>query len=289
MTFKNLLQGVGLSILLGMYIVAISYAVEILNPALLNAVVFSIITIILLPVIKIFEGNANSLVLLSLIEALCFYFSLNLALWLGIELEEVTILLQIYIPTTIAMSIFWLNEQLSLKAILGTLLASTGILLIAVDATLSKFGLLPVMLVLAAGISFTLNNFLIKKIGDFDPLSLIGYKSLFIALISWIITLTIELPDLEILFNLPLKYISIIALMIILNILINYNWYLFIQRFQLSIAINLLMLLPIFSLIMMNYLFEKNFTIEFIWGALLIIIGITIIIVSNQFNIKNKN
>ncbi|WP_413991163.1 DMT family transporter [Labrys okinawensis] len=98
---------------------------------------------------------------------------------------------QLQTPFTVLLAWPLLGERPSLRIILGVAIAFGGVVL-TVAAPTVQVELLPILLVIGAGLAMAIGNVLTKRYGPFEPLKLMAWVSLFTVPQVWAVSALLE-------------------------------------------------------------------------------------------------
>ena len=133
MAAKDILLTLLINLIWGLNVIVAKYGVGQIPPILFTFLRFTIVAVVLLPVLKIHRGQMPAIIFVAVATG-CVHFTLTyLGLALAADVSSVAIAMQLGIPFATILSMLFLGEKIRVWRWLGLSMAFGGIMLIGFD------------------------------------------------------------------------------------------------------------------------------------------------------------
>ena len=276
MTTQHLAFMVIINLIWGFALVAAKVSLEHFPPFLFAAIRFALITLVLLPFLKVQAGRMREVVIIALCAGPVgfglFFMGLSLA-----DASVVAIVGQLGVPISTLMSVVFLKEEVHWRRWLGIGLAFTGIMIISFD---------PAVFAYIAGVLFILASAVIGSIGTIFQRRIknVGVFELqaWIALVSWPLLLAgslgFEQDQLAAIQTADwLAWSGIFYVAFASSLVGHAGIYYLLQRYEVSQTAPLTLMAPLFTIGFSVWLLGETLTERMIMGALVALVGVFIV------------
>ena len=270
---------ISVAFLWGVGYTAIKILLQVMDPFTLGAVRFAISSIFFVPIIIILWKSIMKkdliIILIMGLTGITFYQVLYNSGAEGVTAGLGSILVSTEPIFIYLLSIIFFKESFKALKILGIMLSFSGITLIFFKDIFSYNGLLSILLIIFASISWSIYTLLSKMVIE-------KYGALFVTSISsifgtiFLIPFLFNFPIEEIKFNL-LDWFSLIFLAIFTTIVAFYLNFKGIEILSPTKASTFYYLAPVFTILSAYFLIHEIVSITSIIGGILIILGVAIV------------
>ncbi|MBX7146571.1 MAG: EamA family transporter [Alphaproteobacteria bacterium] len=203
-------------------------------------------------------------------------------LYAGIKQLDVatsSIVVQLQVPIAALLSKFYFKENLTLKNILGMLLAFLGIGIIVGEPKLQG-NILPIIFVIIAATAWAFSNIQMKDIGQHvDPMTLNCWIAAFASPQLALASFFFEHNQLNAILQSDYKLWLALIYQILFATLLGYGlWYSMIKIYSVNKVMPFTFLIPFFSVLSGIIFLNEKLTLNIILGAICILTGIALII-----------
>jgi O-acetylserine/cysteine efflux transporter len=261
-------------------------------PFLFTSMRFLIIAIILLPFLRIHEGQMSNIFVISILGGGIHFSFFYLALDNSQYISSVAIVLQLGVPFATILSVIFLKEVIRWRRIIGILLAFTGVIVLIFEPRIfSDLG--GIYFALLAALSMSISLLFMKKLDHikvFDLQAWIAFISfMFLAIASYIF----EQNHLDIIINASIKaWIAVIFTALVATGIGHAGFYYLITKYELSKITPLTLLAPVIAIInalIISYFsiidgFNEIVNLKIILGGSFTLLGVGIVMMRE----KNK-
>lgn len=203
--------------------------------------------------------------------------ALNHAILYSSNLAPIILLNELTVPFSVILGIYFLKEKVSLKDIIGIILAIIGSIVVITIRSLESVNSIAIILIILASILFSFYNLIAKELSKFNSLTILAYLSFFtfpqFLLLSYFQETWPNIEEISLSSIIALLYIAIIV-----TLMGYYLWFYLLNKYPLNKVTPFTLLSPVIGCISSYYTFleEKIDHIMIIGGAILIL-GIIII------------
>ena len=218
-------------------------------PFLFTAMRFLIIALILLPFLKIHQGQMLNILFISILGGGIHFSFFYLALDNSKYISSVAIVLQLGVPFATILSVIFLSEVIRWRRVLGILLSFSGVLILIFEPTIFN-DLGGVYYALLAALSISVSLLFMKKLNNIKVFDLQAW----IAFISFIFlsfaSLILEEGQINIILNANLKgWIALVFTALVATGIGHAGFYYLITKYELSKITPTTLLAPVLGII----------------------------------------
>lgn len=274
MSAIEIVCAVAVPLLWGYQFVIIKLGLTQFPPLFFLALRFLIIALLLVPFVeRPTRRHLGPIAAISL-----FLGGLNFGLfYVGLELGSGSmsaVAYQLATPFTILLAWPLLAERPSLTTCAGVVLAFAGVVVFGSERGLSA-NALPLLLVVGAAFSFAVSNVLTKRYGPFEPMTLMGWSSLFTVPQVLLMSLLLEHGQLASLATADEHGWLALAYTIFVGGILGFGlWFWLIARRSMGRVAPFGLLIPVFALMSSVLFLGERLTPKLIVGGLLAISGV---------------
>ena len=253
--------------------IMIKVGVQEIPPMLLTMLRFVVVAALIVPFTRFPRGHFKTLMLL----AFTFGFVHFGLLFLAMNYTEVGItmvLIQLGTPFTILLAVYFLNEHLTSKKIIGIIISFIGVICLMGSPNLPP--LFAIMTLIISAFGWAITNIIIKqRAADIEPLTLTGWLSLFAIPIVGLASLVTEHNQVAAIAQASWAGWSSVLYSAIISSIIGYGiWYSLLKRYPINIVLPISLLSPVLGVILGTLLMHEALNSFKIIGTLLVIGGI---------------
>ncbi|MDF2964869.1 MAG: eamA [Rickettsiaceae bacterium] len=274
--FIDILAGLAVAAIWGGNFLMAKLGLDVIPPFMILALRFICVALILLPFVPKTTLNIKDLGLIALTLGVLHHGLLFLSIWLKVDLSASIIIIQSSVPLTAILGAIFLGEKISQKIALGIVVAFAGILTIAGDPETSG-NYFAVFLSVISAAALALFNIQVKKLGQFNILSMMAYSSIISSIMLLSISLVFETTSLKLLVDLPLSAFLSIFYMVFSSVVGFGLWFRLLQNYPVASVAPFLLLVPVFGLSFAIGFMNKMVTDNLIIGSVITITGVAII------------
>ena len=278
MAAKDILLTLLINLIWGLNVIVAKYGVGQIPPILFTFLRFTIVAVVLLPVLKIHRGQMPAIIFVAVATG-CIHFTLTyLGLALAADVSSVAIAMQLGIPFATILSMLFLGEKIRVWRWLGLSMAFGGIMLIGFDPQVFAYRNALALVVLGA--LFGAGGLLVAKklvgVGVFELQS-------WIAMISWPLLLGLSLAfepgQFATLLQADLSvWGAVLYTALAASVLAHSGMYYLIQRYDLSLVMPTFLLATVFAVIFGVTLMGDQLTLRMIAGGSCTLLGVLLIL-----------
>lgn len=277
MKLKDFLIGILVSLTWGGNFIMVKLGLDYLPPLLMTFLRFALVTAILLPIAPKPDISWRIITMIAFVLGLVHHGALFIALWLGVDLAIGVIVMQCSVPVTALLGFIFLSEKLNLKSIFGIAVAFCGIIII-VDGPKMTNSAIAITFLIIAVMGLAIFNILVRKIGEFNVISMTAYSGLITAIMLLPLTIILEEPYFYLLPKIPL-IAGLSIFYTALSSIVGFGlWFYLLQRYPVGIVSPFFIFTPICALFFYVIFLGENLTANLIYGSLVTIVGISIIL-----------
>lgn len=251
------------------------------SPILLMALRFTLTAVCLIwfyrPPLSLFK----KLFWISLVSAAIQY-SLTFNGVKGIDASTAALLVQLEVPFGLIMAWLFLGDRISIKQLIGILVAFSGAVLIIGEPRLSG-DLLYAFMVIGGAFTWAVGQIMIKKLGNIGGFMLITGVAIFAAPQLYIASLLFETNQWQQIQSASLAaWGSVIYLGIVMTALGYALWYRLLGLYDVNQVMPFLLLLPVTSVIGGIVFLGESLTIKITIGGLMALTGVAFITIQRS-------
>ncbi len=185
---RDVLLALTVQLLWGLNLVVAKVGVSEIPPLAFTGIRFALVALLVVPFMRVPLRAVPGLVLLSFTFGTV-HFGLMFTGLVDMDAAAAGIVIQLGTPFTLLLGVLVFKERLGWKRLGGTVLAFSGVVLLAGEPTLP--GLTPLLLVTAGAFGWAVSNVVVKRLPEVNPVAMTGYLSLFavpqLGLLSWLL------------------------------------------------------------------------------------------------------
>ena len=281
-----------MNITFGAAFISAKIGVNYFPPFLFTSMRFLIIAILLLPFLKLHQGQMFNILFISLLGGAFHFAFFYLALDNSTHISSVAIFLQLGTPFATILSVIFLGEIIRWKRLLGIFLAFAGVVILIFEPTIfSDLG--GVYYALLAAFSISVSLLFMKKLKNikvFDLQVWIAWTSfVFLAIISFIVEdnqiLIIQSASIN-------AWIAVIFTAIVATGIGHAGFYYLLTKYDVSRITPLTLLAPVLAIVnalIITYFsifdgFDETITLKILLGGSLTLIGVAIVMIREKEN-----
>jgi O-acetylserine/cysteine efflux transporter len=276
MTARSILLAVLVAAIWGGNFVAVKFGTRDFPPIFLLALRFFFVAALVLPFVRLLP-RAQIVPVLTISTVLgVLHFGLMFVGISRIEASTAAIAGQLGVPFSTVLAVILFKDRLGWRRLLGTLVAFSGV---AVLAGAPKIGndLAGLLMVVMAAFAWALANTLIKRFGPFDTYTLTAWMATFACPQLLLLSLLLEDGQWQSLMNaswpawLALFYTAVASTIIAYAV-----WYSLIGRNDVSKVVPFTLLAPVFAIAAAVLLLGEPLTLPLVGGGVLTIAGVAL-------------
>ncbi|HEV7714067.1 MAG TPA: DMT family transporter [Steroidobacteraceae bacterium] len=279
---RDLLLLVGITFIWGFNLITSKVGVSEIPPILFTFLRFAIVTVVLLPVLRIHRGQMSALVVAALLSGAINFGLSFAALRRATSVSSMAIASQLGVPFATLLSVALLDEVVRWRRWTGILLSFAGVAIMGFDPQIGQRWE-SLAMAIAAAFMGALGLIAIKKLHGFRPAELLGWTTLISLPVLLVVTLSFEHPDWHALTQVSWKAWSALAFAAFGASLISYTGYFhLVQQYPVTSVAPLTTLSPIFSVTFGVLLLGDHLTGRIIIGGACTLVGVLIITLREQ-------
>jgi O-acetylserine/cysteine efflux transporter len=246
-------------------------------PILLAALRFLLISLLLVPFCKRPKPIRPIVELAAVLGVL--HFPMVFSGLARIDSSTSAIVMQLQVPFGVVMAAILLGETMSLRNVLGMLIAFAGVALIA-GAPRLEANRLGLLFLLIAAFAWGYSTVQLKKIGPIDPFALNGWLGLFMAVELVTISLAVEGAPLPHIVNATWRgWVGVLYTAIASTIVAFGLWARLVTRYSVGQVMPFMLTVPVFAMIGGVVINRDRITSDIVAGGLLTILGVGLIVI----------
>ena len=281
MKLIDICTAVAVAIIWGMGFIIAKAGMSHFSPILLMALRFSLTAVCLIwffrPPLSLFKN----LFWISLVSAAIQY-SLTFNGVKGIDASTAALLVQLEVPFGLIMAWLFLGDRISVKQMIGIVVAFSGAALIVGEPKLSG-DLIYAFMVIGGAFTWSVGQIMIKKLGNIGGFMLITGVAIFAAPQLYIASYLFETGQLQQIQTANLAaWSSVIYLGLVMTALGYGLWYRLIGLYDVNQVMPFLLLLPVTSVIGGIAFLGESLTIKITIGGLMALTGVAFITIQRS-------
>ena len=275
---------IAVAVIWGMGFIVAKAAMSHFSPILLMALRFTLTAVCLVwffrPPLSLFKN----LFWISLVSAAIQY-SLTFNGVKGIDASTAGLLVQLEVPFGLIMAWLFLDDRISIKQVVGIIVAFLGAILIIGEPKLSG-DLIYAFMVIGGAFTWAIGQIMIKKLGNIGGFTLITGVAIFAAPQLFIASWLFESDQLLQIQTASLPAWSAVAYLgLIMTALAYALWYRLLGHYNVNQVMPFLLLLPVTSVVGGIIFLGESLTIKITIGGLMALAGVALITIQ-RFPVK---
>jgi O-acetylserine/cysteine efflux transporter len=256
---------------------AAKISTSVIPPLMTMALRMALVSVLLLPYYRRINISFKNLALLAFNNSVVHHGLLFCAVGSGLSVAATVLTMQLNVPLTSIFGYYLLDIKISLKQMIGMIIAFIGIgLLVGSPHILGNMK--GFMMALIGAVFFAIYNIQIKKLGNYDIYAFLAWTSLIATVMLTALSLILEPVTLELFRQLNLKILLSIGYMAISSIIGFGLWCYLIQKYSISFIAPFSLLIPVFGILSARLIVSEELSAQMILGAIVTLTGIAIII-----------
>lgn len=275
MNIKNSLLAIFVVFCWALNLLAVRFSIIEIPVFVLTGSRFLLVSLCILPFVKIPKGRLIQIFGLSLILGIghfaSFFYGMN---FIGAGLTS--IILNLQSPLGLILAAFFLKEKIPLIRWLGVMLAFIGVIILFADPEASS-NIKGVFFVFIGALMWSAANIYIKKyLGGSINFQTLGWMSFFSGIVLSLLGLVCG-SDFSTLLNASPTALSGLAYTVFVSTIIAYGiWFYLLRSVELNLLSPFPLMIPVFGLLLGNIFAGEIISKERVLGALLVIAGVAI-------------
>ena len=206
--------------------------------------------------------------------------ALNYAIHLSHSLAPIILIDELTVPFSALLGMYFFKEKVTVKDLIGISIALIGLYIVIDNRSIEQVCNDAVMFTIIASALFAYYNLLVKKMSQFNSITIISQLSLVVAIQSFITSFWQEIwphpSELELSSIIALCYSAIIC-----GVISYYIWFYLLKKHPLSKIVPFILLVPVFGCLTTSLVLRESIEPAVLCGGIIVIIGLTIIELKN--------
>jgi O-acetylserine/cysteine efflux transporter len=254
--------------------IAAKFGLEEFPPILFTGLRFSMLTLVLIPLIRVPRHLIRPLLKIGLVMGFGSYLTLYLAISLAKNTGSLAIVGKLEVPFVLLLGVLLLNETIGLKRIAGTAIAVVGALLISFDP--AAIDDLPALSWMALSSIFSAYAIiLVRRLGRVHPLTITGWVSLVGAPVLLVTSLIFESGQGQVIREASLSgWAALVYTGVMSSVIAHSGMYYLLQRYPVGQVSPFSLLASVFAVIGGVVVLGDQLTVTLVIGGVLILAGV---------------
>ena len=263
----------------GVNFVAAKYGLMHFEPLFFVAMRFTLVAVLLLPVVGLPRRKLMQLIPLSMTMGVM-HFSLIFTGMRYLDAATSSIAVQLQVPFAAILAAFFFKETLGWRRLIGMAVAFAGVVLIAGEPRFAG-NLWPLLSVIGAALVWATANVQVKALGDaFDALQLNGYIAILAAPQLLIVSFLLEGNQWPQVLNASwVGWAALLFQAVIVAIFSYIIWYNMMRRYPVNQVMPFTLLLPMIGVLSGHLLLDEVITWQMLLGGLATLAGVAIVVI----------
>jgi O-acetylserine/cysteine efflux transporter len=274
---RDLVLLIGITFIWGVNLITSKVGVNEIPPILFTFLRFAIVSVLLVPVLRLHPGQMGTLTIAALLSG-ALNFALSFAgLRRATNVASVAIITQLGVPFATLLSVAMLGEVVRWRRWTGIVLSFLGIVFLGFDPQIGDRWE-SVAMVVASAFFGALGLIIVKRLHGFTPAELLGWTYLISLPVLLVASLALEQPDLGALSSVSWQaWGALLFAAIVASLIAHTGYFHLVQRYPVTSVAPLTTLSPVFSIILGVLLLGDHLTWRIIIGGTCTLIGVLII------------
>jgi O-acetylserine/cysteine efflux transporter len=250
-----------------------------LPPMMMMGLRFACVALCLLPFYARTKIPLKNIGWMALIYGLGYHMLAFTGLSMGLPASAGIIAVQMHVPFTAVIGIYWLKDPLGGARAIGLIVAFTGIIILA--GTPSVTSHLPAfMLMVLSAVCWAVYNIQVKKLGPVPVMPFLAWFSLFSAVLLVTGSLLTEENSLKTMIDNAIPISLVMLYMACLTTIVGIGlWSYLIHRYSVHQVTPFSMLAPLFGIAGAWVILGEALTLPMVAGAIVTLLGVSIIVI----------
>lgn len=276
--YYDLFLALMVAVIWGVNFVVAKFGLHYFAPLFLMGLRFLLVAVLLLPFMGKPSIPLRKAFWVSVTYGAGYHGLIFTGVWMGLDVATSIITVQLNVPFTSLLGIFFLKDKLGWHRITGMIVAFIGITIIVGSPNVLNAPL-AFLLVLGSAICWAIFNIQLKQLGSVNIFSFLGWMSAFCAPQLFLLSWFLEPPQIPLLADTPLSAIGSILYMALLSTILGFGlWFRLLQRYSVHQIVPFSMLMPIFGIIAAILILDEPLSWQVIVGGLSTLVGVAIIV-----------
>jgi O-acetylserine/cysteine efflux transporter len=277
----DVLSAILVAVIWGLGLVVAKAAMTHFSPILLMALRFTLTAACLIWFYRPPRNLYTKLFWIALVSAAIQY-SLTFTGVQGIDASTSVLLIQLEVPFGLLLAWVLLGDKLSVKQIVGMVVAFGGAMLIVGEPKLSN-DLRYVFMVIGGAFTWAVGQIMIKKLGKVGGFTLVSSVAIFATPQLYIASFLLESDQLVQIKSAPLEaWAAVVYLGLVMTALAYALWYRLLGLYSINQAMPFMLLLPVTSVAGGIVFLGETLTLKIAMGGLFALIGVAIITIQRK-------
>jgi O-acetylserine/cysteine efflux transporter len=277
----DVLSAILVAVIWGLGLVVAKAAMTHFSPILLMALRFTLTAACLIWFYRPPRNLYTKLFWIALVSAAIQY-SLTFTGVQGIDASTSVLLIQLEVPFGLLLAWVLLGDKLSVKQIVGMVVAFGGAMLIVGEPKLSN-DLRYVFMVIGGAFTWAVGQIMIKKLGKVGGFTLVSSVAIFATPQLYIASFLLESDQLVQIKSAPLEaWAAVVYLGLVMTALAYALWYRLLGLYSINQAMPFMLLLPVTSVAGGIVFLGESLTLKIAMGGLFALIGVAIITIQRK-------
>jgi O-acetylserine/cysteine efflux transporter len=279
MRITDILLAIIVTLIWGINFVATKYGLYHFPPIFLMGLRFAVVAIVLVPFVPRPNIPFKHLYFASLTQIVGYHALLFTAVWKGTDISTSAITIQLNVPITAILGVYFLKDKLHWRRITGMIIAFMGIVLVvgSPDVVENKNGF---WLLVASAACWAIFNVHLKMLGSIKVLPLMAWSSLISIPHLFILSYIFEPINKEMMHVIPMSAIYSVLYMSLLSTIVGFGiWFYLLKRHPVNQVAPFSLLVPVFGIISAVICLGETLTWQIATGGIITLIGVAIIVI----------
>jgi O-acetylserine/cysteine efflux transporter len=281
----DLLAALMVAVIWGVNFVAAKFGLHYFAPLFLMGLRFLLVAVVLLPITGKPTIPLDKAFWIAVTYGVGYHALLFTGVWHGLDVATSIITVQLNVPFTSLLGVWFLGDKLGWRRIVGMVVAFSGILIITGSPTVLHEPYAFSLVLLAAG-CWALFNIQMKQLGSVQIFSFLAWVSVFTAPLLFLLSWLLEPPQLPLLSATPLSAVGSIAYMAILSTIVGFgSWFRLLSHYSVHQIAPFSMLMPVFGIVAAILTLGEPLTWQIFIGGIITLVGVTVIVLRRPKNV----
>jgi len=279
MKTTDILLAIIIPLVWGVNFVIAKFGLHHYPPMLLMGLRFAIVALCLLPFYWRTKVPHFSIIPMAIIYGVAYHTLVFTGLWQGLSVGAGIIAVQMHVPFTALLAVYWLKDPMGWRRIFGMIVAFSGLVIVVGNPSVTTH-IEAFMLVLAGALCWAIYNIQVKQLKILAR-PFLAWFSLYSAILLIVSSLFTETKSFELLTTIPpYSAIGSLIYMAIFTTLIGMGlWSYLIGKYSVHQVTPFTLLAPFFGVISASLMLDEPLGWQIVIGGLLAIIGVGIIVI----------
>ena len=277
MSFAHLSLLIFINALWGYNFIAGKLGTVAFGSLLFSTIRFAVVLILLCPFIRQVPGQMKTILGIGLLLGVGHYSIMFYAMFLAENISSIAIASQLVVPFSTILAIIFLHERIGLLRTSAISMSFFGVVLIGFEP-FSSSHVLALVIATLASVAMAAAAILMRRLQNVGVFNLQGWIALVSTIALAILTAVIEKPTWEFVSSIELvDYLYPVYSAIGATIIGHGSFYYLLQRYEVNQVAPFITLATVFAIFYGVWLLDDEITLKITIGALLTLVGVTII------------